>query len=630
MAYPTDIINIKSTDLSSFSVKVDGVPLDPTFGIAGITINKFLNKIPTATLVLRDGDVAKQKFKISESDKFEPGNKIEILMGYHNTNLPVFKGIVITHSIQVRQDRPSVLVVELKDEAIKLTVGRKNNCFFDKSDRDIIKKIVGTYPGISFGKPDPAIAPDPLAIGINIAEAAAEAAANAASMATEETHKEMVQYYCTDWDFIVARAEAIGKLVYVNNSKISLIEPVSTGTPLLKLTYGMNIYEFEGEINAVDDFKEVVSKSWDDAKRDFVKGSSKSDPNIANQGNLSQKTLAETVDLGKFLLQHPGKLTTKEAVSWAKSKYMRSSLAKIKGRVKIEGFSGIAPGNIIFLNKFSPRFNKNAFVSGVTHQVTSTSSWYTEVQFGFSQEWFTSKYKDVTDEPAAGLLPGINGLMVGIVKDIKIETGLMVQVYFPLINGLDEITGVPKKDKIWARFAAPYAGLERGVLFRPEINDEVVVGFLNDDPREPVILGSLHSANTEFGTPPEKLKDENYIKGIFTKAKLKMRFDDEKKVITIETPNKNTITVSDDKDFISLKDKSENEILMNDKGITIKSKKKITLDAGEDIVFTTKKKLTQSADKDITLTSKTAKVDVKASTILTLKGTSKVDINPPG
>ena len=38
------------------------------------------------------------------------------------------------------------------------------------------------------------------------------------------------------------------------------------------------------------------------------------------------------------------------------------------------------------------------------------------------------------------------------------------------------------------------AGKERGTFFRPEIGDEVVVGFLNDDPRHPVILGMCHSS----------------------------------------------------------------------------------------------------------------------------------------
>jgi uncharacterized protein involved in type VI secretion and phage assembly len=230
----------------------------------------------------------------------------------------------------------------------------------------------------------------------------------------------------------------------------------------------------------------------------------------------------------------------------------------------------------------------------------------------------------VTDEPASGLLPAVNGLVIALVKDIeKTDTDLRVKIDLPLITTKDGNKGV------WARYAAPYAGKEYGVLFRPEVGDEVVVGFLNDDPREPVVLGSLHSSNAK-GKTPVQVKKENYLKGIFTKAKLKMEFDDEKKVITIETPHKNKITISDDKDFISLEDKNKNKILMNDKGITITSDKKITLDAKEDIIFKTKKKLTQTADKDVTLKSSTGKVDVKASTVLTLKGSSKVDINPPG
>ncbi len=35
-----------------------------------------------------------------------------------------------------------------------------------------------------------------------------------------------------------------------------------------------------------------------------------------------------------------------------------------------------------------------------------------------------------------------------------------------------------------------------GVMFLPEVGDEVVIGFFNDDPSHPVVLGSLHSSKS--------------------------------------------------------------------------------------------------------------------------------------
>ena len=61
-----------------------------------------------------------------------------------------------------------------------------------------------------------------------------------------------------------------------------------------------------------------------------------------------------------------------------------------------------------------------------------------------------------------------------------------IQVRLPLVD--------PAADGIWARWVSPDAGNQRGIYWRPEIGDELLVGFLNDDPRDPVVLGMLHSS----------------------------------------------------------------------------------------------------------------------------------------
>lgn len=592
MAYPTDIINGTDTDLTTFTVKVDGEALDPVYGVMGITVNKAFNKIPSATLIIADGDASEQKFEASASDLFKPGNEVEVQMGYDNTNEPVFKGIIIKHSIQLSSNRPTVLVIELKDEAVKLTVGRKNKCFYEKTDKDIISEIIGTYSGVTMGKAD---------------------------VAVPVTHEEMVQYYCTDWDFIVTRAEANGNLVYVEDGEISLVNPSSVDMPLLNLTYGINVYEFAAEMDARDEYTEVVAKTWDDAKREVTEKSATKAALIAEEGNIPATELADVIGLDKFQLQHQGRITESEIDAWAKSKLMRSRLSKIKGHVKIEGFGKIKPGDVININKFSPRFNNHAFVSAVTHQLSAESAWYTEIQFGFSQEWFTTRYRDVTDEPASGLLPAVHGLMLGIVMDIdQTDTDLRVKVNLPLVNKGGE--------GIWARFAGQYLGQKRGIFFRPEVDDEVVLGFLNDDPREPVILGSLNSANSK-GEPPVEVTKENDVKGIYTRSGIKIEINDEDQTILIETPEKNKIEIKDkEAPSILLEDQNGNKIEMSDEGITIESASKMTLKAADEFSIEAPV-IKQTADSEITIES-SGTLSVESSTILTLKGSTMVDINP--
>ena len=63
--------------------------------------------------------------------------------------------------------------------------------------------------------------------------------------------------------------------------------------------------------------------------------------------------------------------------------------------------------------------------------------------------------------------------------------------------------GVDDQDApIWARVAVPFAGADRGAFMIPDVGDEVLVAFINGDPRLPVVVGGLWNG---AASPPETL-----------------------------------------------------------------------------------------------------------------------------
>ena len=56
--------------------------------------------------------------------------------------------------------------------------------------------------------------------------------------------------------------------------------------------------------------------------------------------------------------------------------------------------------------------------------------------------------------------------------------------------------------EIWARVAVPFAGNNRGAFLIPDVDDEVLVSFVNADPRQPIVIGGLWSGSAEV---PESL-----------------------------------------------------------------------------------------------------------------------------
>ena len=133
---------------------------------------------------------------------------------------------------------------------------------------------------------------------------------------------------------------------------------------------------------------------------------------------------------------------------------------------------------------------------------------------------------------------------------------------------------------IWARVNCLDAGLNRGAFFRPDINDEVLLGFIDDDPRHPVVLGML---NSSANPAPIQATDDNPRKGFVTKQGLKFMFNDQLKEISLETLEGNTIVINEEEKKILIKDSNQNSIEMNQEGISLESASNISISAAGDI-----------------------------------------------
>jgi uncharacterized protein involved in type VI secretion and phage assembly len=224
---------------------------------------------------------------------------------------------------------------------------------------------------------------------------------------------------------------------------------------------------------------------------------------------------------------------------------------------------------------------------------------------GLSTKWFAQE-DDVSALPASGLIPAISGLQIGIVTQLEDDPDgeHRIQVRVPVIDAA--------ADGIWARVACVDAGNERCSYFRPEVNDEVIVGFINDDPRHAVVLGMFNSSAKPVPTDVFPEKDDNHIKGFVTRSKLQLTFDDDKKIITLQTPASNKIIINDDEGSIVLQDQNDNKITMNSDGITVESTKDLVLKAANNVSI------------------KGIKIEAEASVEFTAKGNTKAALNSSG
>ncbi len=527
-------------DVCTVAILIAGQEISGEFHVLSVVISRELNRIPTATIQIEDGEPAKSTFAISNTNHFIPGKQIEIQLGYRSQNETVFKGLIVKQGIKVRKSG-NALNIECRGDAIKMTSGSKSRYFIDKKDSDIMEELLGAHS---------------LAKDVET---------------TTPSLKEVVQYDSTDWDFLLCRAEANGQVVLAEDEKIRVAKPVVAGSPVVRMAYGSTVLELDAEIDARWQSKGIKASSWSGADQAIVKAEAK-EPSTPNSGNLSASDLAQVLGGDAHEIRHGGKLEEPELQAWADARLLRERLAKVRGRAKCQGFAGVMPGKIVEITGIGERFQGKLYVSGVRHTVFN-GNWETDVQFGLNPELFAETY-NLRPLPAAGLLPTVSGLQIGIVTALENDPDGedRIKLRLPLINTTEE--------GIWARIATLDAGNQRGTYFRPEIDDEVIVGFLNDDPRHPVVLGMCHSSAKPA---PEAAKDDNHHKGYVSREKLKLSFDDEKKIIGLETPAGNKFTMSEDAKGITLEDQNGNKITLDDSGIKIESVKDLILKASKDV-----------------------------------------------
>lgn len=507
-----------------------------------IVVYQELNKIPYATIKLADGSAADSDFEIGNSGEFALGKSIDIQIGYNADDTSVFKGIIVANSHSVYANK-STLMLTCKHESVKMTVSPKSRHFNDLADNDVVEQLLSENGLTDMDIP---------------------------SFGT--TQEQLLQANVTDWDFALGRIDSNGMACLIDGPQFKVFKPDPSLDPVETLTYGSNILAFKSESDIRSQATAVKAFSWDFANQSVLETEG-TDLSSASPGNITDSNIAE-INGQEFEIRTSGKFSNEALQGLADSKRHKQSLSKIKGKVSFPGSSGVKPGDWIMLEGLGDQFNGKAFVSAVQHELRQ-GNWETEATIGWQEDFFTEKFNQSSISSSSGQFSRIQGLHIGIVTDIIDPMGEgRVKVRFPLVN--------PNDAGIFARVATLDAGENRGTFFRPEIDDEVIVGFINDDPSQPVILGMVHSSAKPSPIDPEEPNDK---KGYVSRSEIKITIHDGDKSIVIETPGGRKLTMDDTAGIVQVEDASGNVLTMDDSGIILDSPMEITLKAGSTISF---------------------------------------------
>lgn len=568
--------------LVTYSLLVDGTAVSGSIEIVSIETCQEINKITRASLVIVDGEPDAANFAVSSSNVFLPGKTIEISLGYDSNNVTVFKGIIISNA-QTASDNGSLLVVECRDTAVKMTLDKNSKHYNEVTATDVAENLLGKY-GIS----------------------------DSDITAATVTHKQMVQYNSSDWDFMISRLDAAGLMCILNNgeTRIKKMTATPSGSSLPVFEFGNNIIEFDGTMDARAQSGSVILQSWNYTTQELE--TENAALNQTSPGGIS------TDDLGSgqtTTIRASGKKEITEQQALAKTKKIREVLSKIKGRVKFAGrvAQPVIAGDFITLQGLGANFNGNVFVSAIQHDY-SDGDWTTTATLGWNESFFTEQINPLSETSGSGDLNSLGGLQAGIITDIIDADGdYRIKLRLPMVSNQEE--------GVYARLATLDAGNKRGTFFMPEIGDEVVVGFMNNNPAQPVILGMLHSSKNAAPLEPESANNK---KGYVSRSEIKILIDDGEKSITIQTPGGHIFVMNDTEKSIKLTDSNSNKIVMEQSGITIESASALTLKAATSLSIAAPQ-LSAKADGELKMEGG-GSTTVSSSGAMTIKG-SVVSIN---
>jgi uncharacterized protein involved in type VI secretion and phage assembly len=192
-------------------------------------------------------------------------------------------------------------------------------------------------------------------------------------------------------------------------------------------------------------------------------------------------------DLAKVLAAHQVSTSSEEA------KQVAAGLAAAAGRVSGRGRAGfvpeLRPGGVVSIRGVGEA-NGRYYVREVSHQVDA-GSLRTSFHVG---DRAPVQLSDPWEAPAPFSSLRHTGLTVGVVDNLQ-DPEALGRVRVQLV-GLS--TSVSSH---WARVLSLGGGNGHGLVLMPEIDDEVLVAFEEDDVRRPVVIGGLFGKKVKPAGP---------------------------------------------------------------------------------------------------------------------------------
>ncbi|OCQ52495.1 Phage-related baseplate assembly protein [Photorhabdus australis subsp. thailandensis] len=476
-----------------------------------------VNSIPSATLKLSVPDRPLSSFNQTdvqtELAHCQVGKTLRLELIDGSKKWVLFNGLITRKALRIK-NKQLLLTLVVKHRLQLMVDTQHSQLFKDKSEKAILSTLLN-QAGINarFGK----------------------------IAALDQKHEQMVQFRCSDWHFLLCRLSATGAWLLPAIEDVQFVQPdalKSNSVYTLKSRGDENkdivvkdaYWQFDNQINPA--LLEV--SGWDISKQQVQSGGRYGKVAVGKAA-LSPDGLASLNKAG-WDICYSSPLTTQESGYLAQGLLLNQRISGVTGEFLLKGDGRYQLGDNIQLTGFGSQLDGTASITEVRHRLNRRIDWETTVSIGLQHEYLP-------------ILPDAPELHIATVAKYQQDSAVLnrIPIILPVLNRPNEF--------LWARLGKPYASHESGFCFYPEPGDEVIVGFFENDPRYPVILGAMHNPKNKAPFEPTQDNREKVLVVKKGETQQQLVIDGKEKIIRINA-GENQITLQQDKD-ISLSTKKE-------------------------------------------------------------------------
>lgn len=571
--------------LPIFTLKIEGSDAPPELFdvLSELEVDQSLHMPAMFTLRIVESMTSRSTWKWTDDARISVGKAIKVLVKVGSADVELVDGEVTSIELDVGKDvSNAMLIVRGYDKSHRLHRGSKTRAFVQQTDSQIAQSVIG------------------------------EAGLSAQATSTSVTHEHVFQANLSDWDFLNERAHRNGFVLRFADGKVKFEKPEAISGATVSLDMGSTLIEFRPRFAATPQVNSVEVRGWDPNTKRFANATATNPSWSPTASNLSSGRAAAQQGFSsaaKLVLTEQGTAVVGQAQALAGATLNAISSADLTGDGVCWGNPTVKPGAKLNITGLGTRFSGTYFVTSARHSYTPEDGYLTEFTIGGMDSGTLAALllADPRKNHRAAITRTPWQLAVGIVtNNADSEQGARVKVKFPWLS--DDL------ESNWAPVVSPMAGAGRGLIILPEVNDEVVVGFLDGDFNAPYVLGSVWNGKDKAPLATDKLVQNGEVvqRQFKTRAGHTFTFDDSSSGAKIELIDKT----------------GSNKIIIDSQS------KKIEIISGGDINITATGKISVDAKSEakvsapnVSVTAQ-AKLELKGAQIA-ISGTAQVKISAP-